>query len=109
ARVDEAVSELVEVENADDQHAERGKVEEKDAPRQAGKDVMAEEAPERHRQLRQVHRRKIQRPLGKGRWLLDLGVDGHPQSNSPGDATPRETDTRHHTAFRSYRSHRRRL
>ena len=42
ARVDQPVAELVEVEDADDQHAERGKVEKQDAPRQARKDVVAQ-------------------------------------------------------------------
>ena len=44
AGLDQPVAELVEIEDADDQHAERGEVEEQDAPGQAGEDVVAEEA-----------------------------------------------------------------
>ena len=56
-----------------------GEVEEQDAPRQAGKDVVAEEAAQRHRQPGQESRRKPQRPLSSGRRLLDLGFNGHRQ------------------------------
>ena len=44
AGIDQPVAELVEIEDAGDQDAERREVEEQDAPRQAGEDVMAEKA-----------------------------------------------------------------
>ena len=52
AGVDQPVAERVEIEDAGDQHGQPGEVEEEDAPRQAGKDVMAEEAAHRHRDSR---------------------------------------------------------
>ena len=41
------VAELVEIEDADNQNAESGKVEEQDPPRQAGEHVVAEQALQR--------------------------------------------------------------
>jgi hypothetical protein len=44
ARVDQAVAELVEVEDTDGEHAERGKVQPEDTAGDAGEDVVTEEA-----------------------------------------------------------------
>ena len=73
-RVDQPFAELVEVENADDENAETGKVQEENAPGEAGEDVVAEEAPDRHGQPRQHFPREAPGPFSKGHRLLDFGV-----------------------------------
>ena len=104
AGLDQPVAELVEVEDADDQHAERGKVEEEDAPRQAGKDVVAEEALQSDAQPAQVGRQKPRRPLGDGGRVLDLCFHDHRQWSPVRRPMPRGTGSPRRKAFRSSRN-----
>ncbi len=90
ARLDQPVAELVEIEDADDQHAERGEVEEQDAPRQAREDVVAEEALQPHRQPGQQRRRQP-RPaaFAAAAGFFELCFNGHLQDRPWRRLTPR--------------------
>ena len=79
ARLDEAVAELVQVENADHQHAKRGKVEKQDAAGQARKDVVAEKPLQPIVQPTDIGRQSCSRPPQNGRHLPELHFHHHGQ------------------------------
>ena len=118
AGVDQAVAELVEIENAGDQHDERGEVEEQDAPGQAGEDVhgrgcarqrhgqrasdAAASTPPRRRPPAFVARAAIHRLLPSSRH-----VAAHPGPSGARHQALRGTVADAIQAFRSCRSRRR--